>query len=255
MIKKLVEQKKAEVLYENWQEGAIWSCLDNVMGEIYVDDVESPKSAMAILGCFCYFAGEPSEEIVRFKPEYYSRGFIIMVPMNDDWSMLISSVYGDKAKMVTRYALEKTKDNFNKLELESLVGKLDSEYLFRKIDEELYNYCKINEWANDFIAQYDDFEMYEKIGFGIAIMKGDEMVCAASSYSSFKDGFEIEIATKEEYRHKGLATICGAKYVLECLAKDLYPSWDAQNKWSLNIAEKLGYIFAGEYTAFEVYEY
>ncbi len=255
MIKRLTEPKKAELLFGDWQEGAIWSCLDNVMGEIYVDDIENPKSAVAILGVFSFFAGMPVEEIVNFKPENFKGDFIIMVPQNDNWANLISSVYGERAKKVTRYALEKDRDVFNIEELEKLVGKLDSKYSFRKIDEELYNYCKLNEWASDFIAQYDDYAIYEKIGFGIAIMKGDEMVCAASSYSSFKDGYEVEIATKQEYRRKGLATACGAKYILEGLKNNMYTSWDAQNKWSLAIAEKLGYSFAGEYTAFEIYKY
>ncbi len=46
--------------------------------------------------------------------------------------------------------------------------------------------------------------------------------------------------------------ICGAKLILECLKREWYPSWDAQNKWSVSLAEKLGYHFAYEYTAYEV---
>jgi len=34
----------------------------------------------------------------------------------------------------------------------------------------------------------------------------------------------------------------------------LYPSWDAHNKGSLALAEKLGYHYAYDYTAFEVLE-
>ena len=62
----------------------------------------------------------------------------------------------------------------------------------------------------------------------------------------------IEIETREDYRRKGLAYICGAKLILECLKREWYPSWDAQNKWSVSLAEKLGYHFAYEYTAYEV---
>ena len=84
------------------------------------------------------------------------------------------------------------------------------------------------------------------------ILKGNEPVSGASSYTSYKGGIEIEIDTKAEYRKKGLARICGAKLILECLKRGWYPSWDAQNLKSAALAEKLGYHFEHEYTAYEV---
>lgn len=82
-----------------------------------------------------------------------------------------------------------------------------------------------------------------------------KIVAGASSYSRYKEGIEIEIDTKEEYRRKGLAYVCGAKLILECLKRDLYPSWDAQNKVSVALAEKLGYHFSHEYKAYEIWGY
>ncbi len=57
---------------------------------------------------------------------------------------------------------------------------------------------------------------------------------------------------REDFRRKGLAYICGAKLILECLDRRLYPGWDAQNKWSAALAQKLGYHIEREYTAYEV---
>ena len=70
------------------------------------------------------------------------------------------------------------------------------------------------------------------MGIGAVICKDDIIVSGASSYSRYKEGIEIEIDTKEEYRRKGLAYICGAKLILECLERNLYPSWDAHNSGS-----------------------
>ncbi len=100
--------------------------------------------------------------------------------------------------------------------------------------------------------QYEDYAAYRKYGLGVVIVKEGEPVSGASSYSSYMGGIEIEIDTREDYRRKGLAYICGAKLILECLKREWYPSWDAQNKWSVSLAEKLGYHFAYEYTAYEV---
>ena len=78
---------------------------------------------------------------------------------------------------------------------------------------------------------------------------------AVIRFTSYKSGIEIQVDTKEEYRRKGLAEVCCAKLILECLERGLYPSWDAQNKGFLALAEKLGYHYSHSYTAYEVYEY
>ncbi|MPM74420.1 hypothetical protein SDC9_121408 [bioreactor metagenome] len=44
-----------------------------------------------------------------------------------------------------------------------------------------------------------------------------------------------------EYRQRGLATVCGARLILEALKRGLYPSWDAFDLRSVALAEKLGY--------------
>ena len=64
MIFKLENPARAAALFADWEETIIWSCLQGIMGEIYVDDVDRPTSAKAVLGDFAFFAGKPSEELV-----------------------------------------------------------------------------------------------------------------------------------------------------------------------------------------------
>lgn len=104
----------------------------------------------------------------------------------------------------------------------------------------------------DLVSQFDDYELYRKHGLGVVVEKDGEPVSGASSYSGYMGGIEIEIDTREDYRRRGLATVCGAKLILECLDRGWYPSWDAQNKWSVGLAEKLGYHFDREYEVFEI---
>ncbi len=105
------------------------------------------------------------------------------------------------------------------------------------------------------MSQYQDYETYKALGLGVVVLKNGELVAGASSYSTYDRGSEIEIDTREDHRRKGLAYACGAKLILECQKRDLYPSWDAQNKWSVALAEKLGYLFSHEYVAYEVMGY
>lgn len=269
-ICKLDNPKDAADLFAGWQETMIDSCLQGVMGEIYA---ASSSSAMALLGDFCFLAGEPDADLAAYKPEECDRDFVIMVPQDSymresvvnrilqdspekaTWEKLIRQIYGDRVRQVTRYAIKKEEHIWDLDRLREAVSGLPPEYTLRLIDNELYRKCMEKDWSRDLVAQYRDYEQYRKLGLGAAILRGQEIVAGASSYSSYEGGIEIEIDTREDYRRKGLAYICGAKLILECCSRGLYPSWDAQNLQSVALAEKLGYHFDHAYTAYEIWGY
>ena len=95
-------------------------------------------------------------------------------------------------------------------------------------------------------------ESLMKNGIGFVVMKDGEIVSGASSYSAYVGGIEIEVDTAVSERRKNLASAVCARLICECLDLGLYPSWDAQNKVSLRLAEKLGYEFSHEYTSYEI---
>lgn len=255
MIYKIEDTQKVMSILGDWQESLIWSCLQKVMGSIYADDLEHPSSAMAFIADFIFLAGAPNRELVSYKPGECVNDFVIMVPQNDLWARLIEQCYGEKAKRVSRYAIKKEPDVFHKEHLRNAVNSLPQGYTLQMIDEDIYNQCKANQWSWDLVYQFDTYEKYAALGLGAAVLKDGRIVAGASSYTRYKDGIEIEIDTKTEYRRQGLAYACGARLILECLEHKIYPSWDAQNLWSVGLAEKLGYHFDHEYTAYEVCGY
>ena len=102
MLYELKDTSKVKKLFDGWNETLIFSCLQNVMGKIYVTNPEQPKSALAFVGCFGFYAGVPDRELVLNKPE----GFVIMTPQNNEWAALIEECY-PSAKKATRYAIKK----------------------------------------------------------------------------------------------------------------------------------------------------
>lgn len=249
---RIQDGKKVEALFYHWQETLIWSCLQGVMGQIYGDDPEQPEAAMCLLGDFCFLAGRPKRELVIQKPKEHSWDFMILVPQNEQWGKLIEECWQEKARKVTRYALKKEPQVFEREKLWKAVEALPREYELRKIGKELYTWCREHSWSRDLVSQYPSYQDYEDLGLGFMVLKDGIPAAGASSYSSYAGGIEIEIDTKEEYRRKGLAYACGARLILECLNRGLYPSWDAQNLGSLALAEKLGYHYAHDYTAYEI---
>lgn len=255
MLYEITDATNVSSLFGKWEETLIWSCLQGIMGKIYANDLSQPTSAMAMIGDFTFFAGKPNIELVSYKPVWCTQTFMIMVPQNEHWKSLITQFYGEKAKIVSRYAIKKEPHIFDKEKLEKAVASLPKQYTLSMIDEKLYQMCKTEVWSADLVSQFSNYEKYHELGIGVVICKNNLIVSGASSYSRYQEGIEIEIDTKKEYRRQGLAYVCGAKLILECLKRDLYPSWDAQNKSSVALAEKLGYHYSHTYTAIEIWDY
>lgn len=246
MVYELSDTSKVNSIFDGWQETLIYSCLQKVMGKIYVADPEEPRSAFAFVGCFAFYAGEPDRELVAHKP----KGFVIMVPQNEDWSKIIEECF-PSAKRVTRYAIKKD-TQFDVAALQDEVRKLPAGYELTSIDSEIYDQCLLNPVTADFVSAFNSKAHYLEMGRGMVILKDSKIVAGASSYTRYLEGIEIEVDTVEEERRKHLATVVCAGLILKCLDEGLYPSWDAHNMNSVHLAEKLGYVFDHPYPAYEV---
>jgi GNAT superfamily N-acetyltransferase len=251
---KVRDRKGIWPFFESWEETMIWSCLQGIMGELYTDDPEKPTAAVARLGDFAFFSGEPNLELISCVPEKCGKQFMIFVPQNTVWRTMIEGHYGEQAKTILRFATKKERDMFDREQLNSLATRLPAGYEMCLIDEEIYDRCSSEEWSRDLVSNFQNYEEYHRLGLGVAVCRDGRVVSGASSYSRYQEGIEIEIDTKEEYRRRGLASACGAGLILECLKRGLYPSWDAHSRQSLSLAEKLGYQYSHEYSAIEIWK-
>lgn len=246
MVYETSDMAKVRDLFDGWEETLIWSCLQQVMGKVYVTDPDHPRSASAFVGCFGFFAGTPDRELVAAKPE----GFVILVPQNDAWASLIEECF-PSAKKVTRYAIRKD-TRFDTAALRRNVAALPEGFELREIDAALHDLCLEDPVTRDFVSPFGSRERFLELGRGIVILKDGKIVSGASSYTRYREGIEIEVDTVESERRKHLATAACSALILRCLEEGLYPSWDAQNLNSVRLAETLGYEFDHEYTAYEV---
>jgi GNAT superfamily N-acetyltransferase len=222
------------------------------MGNAWTDDIQNPKSAQIITGDCCFFAGIPNIELVKNIPEYFASPCILMIPYNNEWANIIEKEYKDNYHRFMRYATKKEPDVFDTGKLLSYSKSLSSEYTLRKVDKRIYNIIKTEEWSRDLCSQFPTYNDYEKYGVGFVVYCNDTIVCGASSYTVYNKGIEIQIDTKEGHRRKGLALACASQLILECLERGIYPSWDAANRESVSLAEKLGYHFEKEYVTYAI---
>lgn len=239
-----MDMEKIAPLFEGWDETMVWSCLQGYMGEAFVDDENCPTAALIETACFGFFAGKPNEALVRKTTSF------LLAARTEDWEAVIESVWGDKAKKFLRYAIKKEPDVFDKEKLSSFAAALPTGFSMRLIDKALYELSARETWSVDLCYQFPTWEDFSERGIGVGVLHNGALVAGASSYTIYRGGIEIEIDTKPEYRQRGLATACGARLILECLGRGLYPSWDAHDLRSVALAEKLGYHVDHPYTAY-----
>lgn len=238
------DREEVRKLFCGWEETMIWSSLQGHMGQVITDGKRPPKAAQIIIGDFCFFAGQPDEKLIK------QAGAPILTPQNEAWSQKIEAVVGGQVFKTSRYSMKKEPDVFEPQKLIGFTKAIPQEYELRLIDRDIYHSIIGQEWSRDLCSQFEDFEDFHKRGLGVVVLHGGIPVSGASSYTIYSGGIEIEIDTKPKFRRKGLARACGAKLILECLDRGLYPSWDAHNLGSAALAEQLGYHRDVEYPVY-----
>lgn len=238
------QMKAIAPLFSGWQETMIWSCLQGHMGVAAADDWKSPSSACITVGDFSFFAGRPCEKLVR-----EAKGDIL-VPRETGWFSCLEAVLDRQIVKSCRYAIKKEPVVFSEEILKNCLDRISPEFSVVPIDRKLYDMVLAEEWSRDFCSQFTNFEDYFTRGLGFVAVYAGKPVAGASSYTVYTGGIEVEIDTKKDFRRKGLGKACGARLILECVKRGIYPSWDAIDLRSVRLAEQLGYHMDRPYVVY-----
>ncbi|MBE5802706.1 MAG: GNAT family N-acetyltransferase [Clostridiales bacterium] len=243
-------------LFECWEETLIWTALQGMMGQVWccADSASAwgtPVVACCETGDFVFPAGDATspyaKKLLEALKEKQNGRFAILTPRDEQWSRLIQDVFGENAKAGERYAICKDGDCFDRRHLETLAQALPAGVTLAPIDGERYEMVMNTDWARDFCSQFADKEDFARQGLGVVALRDGQLIGGASSYIRYRDGIEIEVDTRSDCRRMGIASACCARLILDCLERGLYPSWDAANRMSVSLAEKLGYRERGSY--------
>ena len=234
-----------EKLFAGWEAPMVQACLQGRMGRV---QTLGKDSALASIGDFCFLAGEPSPELLT------AADAPILVPGSAGWEALIREVLGERAVPFTRYATCREPENFRRDRLIRFTRSLPHGFSIHPIGREIYFTLMEEEWAWDLCGCFAGASDFLERGLGFVVTHNGMLVAGASSYAACDGAIEIEIDTRPDFRRLGLASACGARLILECLTRGIYPGWDAHDGRSLALAEKLGYRLDHPYTAYWVEE-
>jgi GNAT superfamily N-acetyltransferase len=241
------------------------ACLQGQMGEAFVAGHEGPRTAMdigdddpkaglIISGDYSFFGGDPDspdagyliENLFKMNQSISTVG--IFADDKPGWADRLLSYPENSPVTIPRYRIVKKGGAFDENVLQGYIDTIPGGFALALFDKDIYNQAMQEDWSKEFCEIFESAEDYLNRGFGFVMLDNGKLVSGASTMTIFDGGAEVQVATKEAYRRKGLAMPCAARLIRECMKRNMHPYWDAANLVSKKMAVALGYEFKGEYT-------
>lgn len=234
-------------LFVGWEEMLVSCALEGSMGRVWRCALPA-RAALCEVGDFLFLAGEAGPESDALVRAFARDGrYHILASKTPALHEQAGAALNGCAQAGERYAFHKETDRFDTGRLAALAQALPEGVSLCLFDAPLYHAALSREWSRDFVSLFASESDYLAHGLGVAALYGGELVGGASSYAWCRAGIEIELDTRADFRRRGIATACAARLVLECLSRGLLPSWDAANRQSARLAQRLGFREAGAY--------
>ncbi len=224
--------------------GCIAAVVEDGAGRVFVDSIENPSVALAIVD-FQFLAGNPFHESVPLLFDLLHDKEWLIVP-TPDWEHVVSTTYPRKIMLDEREAFQAEQFDMNKLR--RFISELPSGFELRKVSFE--DVTQFTELSPALIASYASPKDFIDKGVGMGILHEGRFISGASSSPLGGGKLEFEIQTHKQFRRRGFARIVAAALILYCLENGIEPCWDAANEESSALARQLGFCSTGKYNAF-----
>ncbi|PFG79139.1 GNAT acetyltransferase [Bacillus sp. YF23] len=230
-----------------------YSVLNNyISGSVYVDS-RTPETILIGTQSGIYFVAgkEDNQKVNDFLFDLYCQRKskklrFTLFSSTEYWDCVINEQFKDNIKQMSRYSFV-----YENKKLSCDKNLFDSDYSISKIDEKLIT--NSSEFNKDYYKEYwGSVSNFSKNGFGYCILHNGKIVSECTSIFSSLQFSEIDIATHEDYRGQGLASIIAKTFIDHCLENNIMPRWDCDilNESSIKLAQKLGFGNPVKYSIF-----
>ncbi len=252
------ERSQIEPLFRGIEDSMVLSYLQGYMGDGYVNHLQNPSAALIISGEYSFFGGNPnSEDALELIKQLFSVNpsecSVCIFPEEEPlWEQVLLSVKENHPTLVPRFGIVQKDYCFDEKILEKYMDSVPKGYDLIPFSKEIYHKAMMSDWSKEFCETFQSAEEYLNRGFGFAVLKRGDLVSGASTMTVYDGGIEVQVATVEGERGKGLAIACAAALLMECKKRNLRPCWDAANLASKKMALSLGYEYRGEYPTIHI---
>lgn len=260
----MIEVKKNQMeliapLFHGIEDSMVTACLQGYMGKAYIRTWVDPRAALIVSGEYSFFGGNADSEDADYlichlfdvTPADSTVG--IFADARPEWESALTKCRKNHPQPVPRFGIAQKDYTFDQELLQSYMDSIPKGFRLVPFDEDLYRQAMEAEWSREFCETFASSEDFLSRGFGFAAVKDGRLVSGASTMTVYDGGTELQVATHEAFRRKGLALPCAAAMVKECSRRSIRPCWDAANLISKKMALKLGYEYKGEYTTIHMH--
>jgi len=227
------------------RESYLWQAvLEGYQGEVWADDRRAPRAVHLMMHGIHRFGGDATmpggAERVAALPRHNG-----VWPSGEAWQALCAKVLAPRLRSIDRYDL--ASDALDPARLRSLCERVPQGYALERMRLAHAKRIGGDVGSRDHVAPLGTPHEFCRTGFGFCVTQGERIVSAATTFAVCTSGIEIQVNTHPAHRRKGLATIASVALVAHALDRGLDPHWDAANRDSVRLAEKLGYVFRDQY--------
>lgn len=252
----LIEKEKLSQvasLFDGIEDSMVKACLQGYLGNAYVEKLDNPRAGLIVSGEYSFFGGDPNTN----EADYLIRNLFtvnksestvgIFSETKPDWEKKLLSITQNNPTVLKRFGIVQRDYDFDDSILQGYIDSLEKGLILTKFNEDIYNQAMKEDWSKEFCEIFPSAQDYLARGIGFAVLDNGKLVSGASSQTVYDGGIEIQVATDENYKKRGLALVCSAALIQECVKRKIRPCWDAANLISKKMALKLGYEYKGEY--------
>lgn len=249
------EMDKIAHFFDGIQDSMVIACLQGYNGDAYLMDAEEPAAAMIVSAEYSFWGGDPAGKDAEYLVEHFfdvagtDSTTAIFADVNPGWEKTLLACKQNNPESITRFGIVQKDYDFDLEVLEGYKASVPDGYELRMFDEDIYHQAMAERWSVEFCEGFDSAEDFLSRGLGVAMVRDGQLVSGIATQTVYDGGAELQLATREDHRQKGLAVPCAAAIILECVQRGIRPCWDAANAISKKIALKMGYEYKGEYTA------
>jgi GNAT superfamily N-acetyltransferase len=248
------EMNQIAHLFNGIEDSMIIACLQGYLGDAWVDELPEPSFGLIVSGEYSFFGGDAGDDGVDKMIEELFVCYVagnettaIYADENAAWGELLLRIKRNSPKKVARFGIVQRDYEFDKILLQNMIDSLPETFNMVPFDKDIYEQAISEDWSAEFCEIFNDMEDYLKRGFGYAVLLEGRLIAGTSTMTVYDGGTEIQVATRPEFRRRGLALPTSAAFLMECMKRNIRPCWDAANETSLHMALKLGYEYRGEY--------
>ena len=221
----------------------ISSVLEGHSGIALADSKTNPRVAQLTHPGWAILGGDATHSVAQKFVQQLSEMWII--PISDAWRELIFQIHGHHLKQM--HGITFSPKSLDLKHLRNLQKRIPSDCHIQRVDMSLASQLK-NEGLSSFPG-FSSLADFAERGIGFCATIEGRIISHVVSLMQCREGIHIGIETHPDFRNKGFATAIGAKLLVHCIERRIYPHWSAsdENGTSIHLAEKLGYVRDGMY--------